>query len=299
MVSKISVVINTFNNEREIGRAIGSVKWADEILICDLNSYDKTLDIARKMGAEVVKFKEVTHVELARNFAISKASNDWILVLDPDEEIPESLSERLLQISSKMKEIDYVRIPRKNIIFGKWMQASGWWPDLNIRFFKKGKVKWSNKIHRPPEAKGEGLDLSANEKLAIIHNNYESVSQFILRMDRYTNIEANELIRDGYKFEWKDLINKPVNEFLSRFFSNQGYQDGLHGLVLSLLQAYSFLIVYLKLWEKESFRQSEISLSVIADEKKKIGQEIGYWINQTKKSRNLFKSFFQKIKAKK
>ena len=299
MVSKISVVINTLNNEGNIKRALESVKWADEILVCDMHSEDKTSGIAKEMGVKVIQVKKVEYVELARNFAISKASNDWILVLDPDEEIPESLKERLVEISSKMKEINYVRIPRKNIIFGKWMQASGWWPDLNIRFFKKGKVKWSNKIHRPPEAIGEGLDLSANEKLAIIHNNYESISQFILRMDRYTKVEANELIKGGYKFEWKDLINKPVNEFLSRFFSNKGYKDGLHGLVLSLLQAFSYLTVYLKIWDKESFQQSEVSLSDIADEKKKIGQDVDYWINQTIKSKNSIKSFFQKIKAKK
>ncbi len=299
MLSKISVVINTLNNEGNIKRALESVKWADEILVCDMHSGDKTSGIAKEMGAKVIEGKRVEYVELARNFSISKASNDWILVLDPDEEITESLKERLLQISSKMKGIDYVRIPRKNIIFGKWMQASGWWPDLNIRFFKKGKVKWSNKIHRPPEVMGEGIDLEADERWAIIHNNYGSISDFIIRMNRYTKVEADELIKDGCKFNWKDLIEKPLSEFLSRFFANKGYLDGLHGLALSLLQAFSFLIVYLRIWERENFKQSEINFSDIEDEKKRMNQDVDYWINQTKKSKSLLKSFFQKIKTKK
>lgn len=291
MVNQISVVINTFNEEKNIKRAIESVAWADEIIVCDMYSADKTVEIAKKLGAKVVFHKKLSYVEPARNFAISKASNDWVLILDPDEEVSGSLKDRLVEIAYKMDNINYVKIPRKSLIFGKWMQASMWWPDLNIRFFKKGKVIWGDKIHRPPEALGEGLDLPAEEKLSIIHHNYQTIGQFIERMNRYTDIQAKELQEEGYKFSWKDLLQKPLNEFLSRFFANKGYQDGLHGLALSILQAFSFLVVYLKVWEKLKFKEQEIDLSELKSEVKISGKAIEYWFKN--ENRNFLKKIYK------
>lgn len=274
-----------------------SVKWADEVIVCDMYSEDKTVELASKMGAKVVTHKRREYVEPARNFAVSKASNDWILILDPDERVPKTLSEKLTEISSKMEQIDYVRLPRKNLIFGKWMKASQWWPDYNIRFFKKGKVVWGDDIHRPPKTQGIGLDLPAEEQLAIIHHNYQAISQFIARMNRYTTVEANQLIQQNYTFKWPDLIEKPLSEFLSRFFANRGFEDGLHGLALSLLQAFSFLIVYLKVWENSSFKEVPLNLTDLEEEKNKAGYQINYWIKETKLSKNPFKRFFSKFRV--
>lgn len=293
----ISVIINTLNEEKNISRAINSVKWADEIMVCDMYSEDKTVEIAKKLGAKVVFHKRLDYVEPARNFAISKASNEWILIVDPDEEIPDQLAKRLKEIANKMHEIDYVRIPRKNIIFGRWMQASMWWPDLNVRFFKKGSVEWSDKIHRPPTASGVELDLPVEEGLAIVHHNYQTISQFITRMNRYTTVEADQLIKQNYQFKWQDLIEKPLGEFLSRFFAKKGYQDGLHGLALSLLQSSSFLIVYLKVWESSSFKEADLKLTDLETEKEKVGYQINYWMKEIKLSKNPFKRFLSKFKV--
>lgn len=289
-------MINTLNEEKNIERVIKSVAWTDEILVCDMHSMDKTIEKARKLGAKVISHKRLDYVEPARNFAISKASNGWVLLLDPDEEVSQALSDRLIQIASRMKEIDYIRIPRKNIIFGKWMKAAMWWPDYNIRFFKKGSVEWTDEIHRPPKTKGQGLDLAAEEELAIIHHNYQTISQFIIRMDRYTTVEANQLIKQNYQFKWQDLIQKPLGEFLSRFFANRGFEDGLHGLALSLLQSFSFLIVYLKVWENSSFKESDFKLTDLENEKEKGGYQINYWMKETKLSKNPFKRLLSKFK---
>ena len=297
MRSKISAIINTLNAKDNIERAIKSVKWTDEILVCDMYSEDKTVEIAKKLGAKVVFHKKLEYVEPARNFAISKASNDWVLILDPDEEVPQSLGERLFQIASKMKQIDYVRLPRKNLIFNKWMRASMWWPDYNIRFFKKGKVVWSDEIHRPPDTTGEGLDLPAEENFAILHHNYQTISQFINRMNRYTEVEAKYLIKHNYRFKWFDLLEKPLSEFLSRFFANKGYMDGLHGLALSLLQALSFLIVYLKVWEDSGFKETVLNLTDLESEKNKAAYQINYWIRESKLPKNPFKRFLSKFKV--
>ncbi len=297
MNNKISVVINTLNEEKNVEDAIKSVKWADEIVVCDMHSEDKTVETAKKLGAKIVFHRKEEYVELARNFAISKASNEWVLILDPDEEITEPLAKRLQMITDKMGQIDYVRIPRKNIIFGKWMRGAMWLPDLNVRFFKKGSVEWTTQIHRPPKTKGEGMDLPLEEGVAIIHHNYQSIWQFIERMNRYTQAEAKELKKQGYKFKWQDLLYKPLNEFLSRFFANKGYQDGLHGLALSLLQGFSFLIVYLKVWENSSFEEAALNLNDLKSEKEKLGYQINYWMREVLLSKNPFKRFLSKFKA--
>lgn len=296
-MGKISVVINTLNEEKNIERIIKSAKWADEIIVCDMYSTDKTVKIAKSLGAKVVFHKKLNYVEPARNFAISKASGEWILILDPDEEIPDQLAKRLKMIASGMESIDYVKIPRKNIIFGKWMKGAMWWPDFNVRFFKRESVEWTIEIHRPPQTKGVGIDLPAEEELAIIHHNYQSIGQFIERMNRYTQVEAEELKKQGYKFKWQDLLNRPLNEFLSRFFASKGYQDGLHGLALSLLQGFSFLIVYLKVWENSSFDQMALSLTDLEAEKNKAGYQINYWMRAVKLSKSPFKRFLSKFKV--
>ncbi len=297
-MDKISVVINTLNEEKNIKRVIKSVAWADEIIVCDMYSTDRTVEVARKSGAKVVFHKKLNYVEPARNFAISKASCEWVLILDSDEEIPATLAEKLIRIVSKMREIDYVRIPRKNIIFNKWMKASQWWPDYNIRFFKKGIVKWGNKIHRPPETQGEGLDLEADKRWAIVHHHYGSISEYLERLIRYTKVQAEEIRQEGYVFDFKDLIRKPLSEFLGRFFANRGFEDGLHGLSLSLLQAFSQFVVYLRLWEKGGFNLQAVDLEQLKEVKRQSGEELDYWFRYVNLSKNPFKRFFQKVRNK-
>lgn len=294
MPEKISAVINTLNEERNIRRAIDSIKWVDEIIVCDMHSDDNTVQVAKKLGAKVISHDRVNFVEPARNFAISKAHNPWVLVLDPDEEVSKDLAERLKEMATKPITADFVEIPRKNIIFGKWIKSAGWWPDYQIRFFKKGAVVWQDQIHSKPDTRGTGLTLPEDESFAIVHNNYQSISQFITRMNRYTNVEARQLKDQGYIFDWKNLIEKPLDEFLSRFFSNKGYKDGLHGLALSLLQAFSFLVVHLKLWELSRFKEEEIKPGDVKDIQSKLGDQLNYWVDQTQQ-KGLFKNLFSKL----
>lgn len=297
MSGKISVVINTFNEENCIARAVKSASWSDEVVVCDMYSEDKTAEIAKKNGAKVVFHERKKYVELVRNFNISQAKNGWVLILDPDEEVPDSLAEKLQAIAEK-DEASFVEIPRKNIIFGKWMKAAMWWPDYNIRFFKRGRVSYSGEIHRPPKTDGQGLKLPDDEKYALQHYHYISISQFLQRMDRYTSAQAEELQKEGYKFNWADLIAKPLSEFLGRYFANSGFKDGLHGLALSLLQSFSFLIVYLKVWEMEKFTQQDVSLSEVKNVNQKAGKEIGYWFKYSNLSSNPLINLAQRIRNK-
>jgi len=272
----ISVVINTFNNEGEISKAISSVKsLADEIVVCDMESSDNTPDVAKKLGAKVYSHKKEKYVELVRNFLISKAAGDWILILDPDEEISPKLAKIL-----KGAVADYYRIPRKNIIFGKWMKHSRWWPDYKIRFFKKGFVSWNEVIHSVPMTQGKGIDLPEKEEYAIIHSNYKNISSYFEKMLRYTDVQKDNLLKGGYVFSWKDLIKKPLNEFLSRFFEGEGYKDGIHGLALSLLQSFSELILYLKVWEKQGFSEKNLGKKELKEEINQAIYDVKWWLRK-------------------
>jgi len=276
-VGKVSVVINTLNEEKNLPRALASVAaLADEIVVVDMHSHDKTVEIAKKAKARVFLHKKTNYVEPARNYAISKASGDWILVLDADEEITGNLVKKLKDIV-KTSKADYYRLPRKNIIFSKWIKHARWWPDYNIRFFKKGKVTWNELIHSVPLTVGRGVDLQAKESNAIVHYHYSSISQYLLRLDRYTSEHAKLLVKDGYKFDWKDLIRKPVGEFVSRYFFAQGYKDGIHGLVLSGLQTFSEFSLYLKVWEMDSFKEADPKLLAVTKELNKGKKELNYW----------------------
>ncbi|MCX6724604.1 MAG: glycosyltransferase family 2 protein [Candidatus Shapirobacteria bacterium] len=297
-MNKISVIVNTWNEEQNIKRCLDSVKWADEIVVVDMFSTDKTVAIAKKSAAKIFSHKYTSYVEPARNFAIKKTTGDWILILDADEEISSELAQKLKNLTENKEGLTYFRLPRKNIIFGKWIKHSRWWPDYNIRFFKKGAVCWSEKIHSVPLTRGEGFDLESKEANAILHYHYQTVSQHLERLNRYSDIQARELVENGYKFNWSDLLRKPMSEFLSRFFAGDGYKDGTHGLILSLLQSFSELVKYLKVWEKEGFKFQELPLDNFAMEMKKLGKELSYWwttifINETG---NLFKKIPLKIK---
>ncbi len=285
----ISVVINAQNVEADLPRALASVKsLADEIVVVDQSSTDKTSEIAKKAGAKVFKHKSVDYVEKARNFGLSKATKDWILVLDPDEEIPQSLASHIQRII-KSPKADYYRIPRKNIIFGHWMKYTKWWPDYNIRLFKKGTVSWNEVIHAVPMTQGVGGEIKDKEELAIIHHNYDGIDDYLERMIRYSKIQSEDLIKNNYKFSWTDLINKPVSEFLGRYLAGKGYKDGLHGLALSTLQAFSEFVVYVRVWGKSGYPEKELSKDEIKNTFNKKIHDINWWI---RKEFSFFSKFF-------
>jgi len=280
-MAKLSVVINNLNEKDHLKKVISSVKkLADEIVVIDMESTDGSTQVAKKMGAKVYTHQRLDYVEPARNFGIEKASGPWILILDPDERVSPKLQNKIKQIINK-PEADYFRLPRKNIVFGKWLEYSRWWPDYNIRLFKKGSVSWNEIIHGVPLTHGKGLDLDAKENESIIHHHYESIDQYIERMNRYSSVQARLLLKEGVKFNWQDLIKKPSQEFLSRYFVGQGYKDGVHGLSVSLLQMVSELAVYLKLWQASKFPQKNLGPKESVSLMRKVEKDFHYWYADT------------------
>lgn len=296
-MAKISVVINTYNEEKKLSRALSSLKgFANEIVVVDMMSTDSTREIAKSYKARVFKHKKIGFVEPARNFAISKAKYDWVLILDADEVIPETLKTHL-KSETKDTNASYFRIPRRNIIFGKWIKHTGWWPDYNIRFFKKGTVSWNEIIHSVPVTTGMGADLPARQEFAIKHTHYSSIEEYITRMNRYTTIQARELNKEGKMFNWTDIFRKPFAEFLTRYFAQEGYKDGLHGLSLSLLQAFSELTLYAKLWQKQKFKKRKISLEEAEEMFGETSSDLGWWFATARvdSAKNIFVQLWRRI----
>ena len=275
---RLSIVINTLNEEKNLPRVLASIDGlADEIVVVDMKSDDKTVEIAEKGGAKVYGHERTNYVEPARNFAIAKTTGEWILILDADEELTRELKTKIRSLVNDT-DYDYFRIPRKNMVFGKWLKHSRWWPDYNIRLFRKGCVVWNEVIHSVPMTTGVGFDLEEKEAYAIIHNHYISIEQYVSRLNRYTTQHALLLIKAGYKFDWRDVLIKPPGEFFSRYFFGKGYKDGLHGLAVCLLQGFSELVLYLKVWEiQDKFEERQPPLKLVISTMDQVSKDLNYW----------------------
>ena len=286
-MSKISVVISAFNEEKNIERCLKSLSFADEIVVVDNSSNDSTLEIAKKYTDKVFTQKNnPTAIDLQKNFGFEKATNEWILSIDADEEVSNELAEEIRHIlnakPSSMASINGFWIPRKNFMFGKWIKENtGWYPDYQLRLFRKGQGKYVSKtVHKDLFVEGETEKLKEH----IIHHNYDSIEQYVKKILNYAPNEAEEYLRNGYKFSYFDVIRFPLNDFMAWFFARKGYKDGFHGLVLALMQAFYHFLVFAFIWEKQGFKEYDKDDFLKDTEKEfsKAGKEILYWVSREK-----------------
>lgn len=276
---KLSVVINTKNSASTLKNTLESVKFADEIIVVDMNSVDDTLKIVKKFTKNIFKYKDVGYVEPARNFAINKASHEWILIVDSDEVVNAGLKKYIQQILKSEKTADIYLIPRQNLIFNHEMKHTGWWPDYQPRLFKKGKINWPNKIHQHPTLQGEVHKIPAKKSLSIIHQNYDDVSSYIERLNRYTLIQAkNENRGFTEAINSTKIIDSFFEEFFRRFFVLSGYKDQVAGTGLSFLQAMYELIVKLRIWEIQEQSELKQPASVVIKSLEINRNHLNYWL---------------------
>lgn len=274
----VSVVLSVRNEEAKIKRSLASVQWADEIIVVDNESTDETTKIALQYGARVIRGKNNPMLNVNKNFGFTKAKRDWILSLDGDEVIEPALAHEIRAATGT--QVDGYWIARKNILFGKWIQHGLWWPDKQLRLFRRGKGAFPCKhVHEYLAVDGPTAELHSS----MVHYNYETISQFIRKMDEiYTGSEVDNHIASGYTLFWYDAIRFPVSDFVKTYFAESGYKDGLHGLVLSILQAFYSFIVFAKLWEREKFKEQDIPLGMVEKERTRVGKEVNYWVLSTK-----------------
>jgi len=297
-VTKLSVILATYNEEKNIKACLESVRGlADEIVIVDGQSTDKTVAIAKKYTQKIFFRKNPLMFHKNKQLAIEKATGEWILYLDADERVNPKLKKEILEVigATPRESRSGYWIPRKNIIFGKWIRHTGWWPDKQLRLFRNGFAKLPcQSVHEQPKLKGETGELTN----PLIHYNYQTVSQFVSRLNYYTENDKNVFLKNKKQFHWTDAIRWPTAEFLKRFFQQEGYKDGLHGLVLSFLQAFSRLVTFAKIWEAQDFAASEINFSKLRQVAKQEAKEWRYWFLTSKidQTDNYLKKIIHKLK---
>lgn len=297
-MATLTVVISAWNEEAKIKRCLTSASWADEIVFVDNSSIDNTLHIAKQFTPKVFNRPNNPMLNINKNFGFSKATGDWVLSLDADEEVTKELAHEIRSVINEKSETVGYWISRKNILFGKWIMHGLWWPDKQLRLFQRNKGKFSG-IHVHEYLSVDGPTGELQEPY--IHYNYETISQFLRKMDTiYTESEVQKHISANYQLSWYDAIRFPVSDFVKIFFAQEGYKDGLHGLVLSLLQAFYSFVVFAKLWEKNKFNQIDIPITSITKEFHKAQEEVKYW-NITaamKESPNRIERLLLKMKRK-
>lgn len=275
----ISIVISAFNAEQTFEKCLTSLRWADQIIVIDNQSTDETAAIAKRFGATIFHRKNNPMLNVNKNFGFDKAKTNWILSIDSDEEVPQGLAKEIRRVIDGNDGVNGYWIARKNIIFGKWIRHGLWWPDKQLRLFKRGRgVFPCVHVHEYLEVDGKTEDL----REPYIHYNYASISQYLNKMETiYIESEVQKHIRLGYNVSWMDALRFPISDFLKIYFAQAGYKDGLHGLILSLLQAFYSFLVFAKLWERASFVDIDVPLVSVNQELFLRGREISYWVNES------------------
>src|SRR3989344_3603751 len=236
---KLTVAIITLNEEKDLPRCLNSIRQlADEIVVVDCGSTDKTVEIARKFGVKVYSRKFDDYAN-QKNYALQLARGEWILSLDADEEISVDLAQEIKKVIKSDKFVAYA-IPRENIILGKWIKHTRWQSELDrhIWLWKKNAGKWEGRVHEEVIVKGK-VGILKNLK---VHYQYGTVKEFLEMINNYSDLETKD------KFSYSRLFFDPIYNFCVRYFYRLGVLDGWRGFVLSYLMGVYHLVTWVKVW---------------------------------------------------
>lgn len=244
-MSTLSVVIITKNEEANLPRCLESVKWADEIIVVDSNSVDRSRDIAASYGARVhnIEWQGFGH---AKQTGVSQVRSDWVLSIDADEEVTADLQKEILDvIGSNGSTVGY-EMPRRTRFLGRWIYHCGWYPDPVLRLFRREHGQFDMAlVHERLIVDGPTGRLQ-NE---LLHYSYPTLEKYFEKFNRYTTLGAREAFERGEKVGWAKLVIKPFAAFIKHFLIRRGFLDGVEGLVISVLSSCSVLVKYAKLRE--------------------------------------------------
>ena len=248
MPVRLSIALITYNEEKNISRTLESVKWADEIVVVDSGSTDGTAAICREYGAKVVH-QDWLGFARQKNLAIDRTSGDWVLSLDADEPIEPGLEQEIRSIITSPQPLDGYRIPRKTFFLGKQIRHGGWYPDYNLRLFRKGRGRFEERIvHEAIRVQGR----IGNTEHAILHHAYPDLASYMDSINRYSSLAVDVMREKGISRVQTGGINilfRPVLTFVLKYFLRFGFLDGKHGLVLNLFHSYYVFAKYAKAWE--------------------------------------------------
>jgi len=239
---KITATIITLNEERNIARAIESLRCCDEIVVVDSGSVDRTVELAQKLGARVIEAGWLGYAA-QKNRAAEQASHDWILSLDADEALSEALEAEIWNLKKTGPRYDAYTMPRLARYLGRWILHSGWYPDLKVRLYHRAKAHWvGDFVHESVEVEGRLGHLDGN----LLHFTCESLSEHLKTLDRYTTLAAQELAARRIPVPMSRLILDPAWTFMKSYVWHRGFQDGLEGLIIAHMAAFYTLLKYAK-----------------------------------------------------
>lgn len=243
--NKISVVINTYNAEQHLEEVLEAVKGFDEVLICDMESTDHTVEIAKRHGCRVITFPNGQHniVEPAREFAIHETVYDWVLVIDADELVTPGLRDFLYSQIANEDCPDGIAIPRKNYFMGRFLHSA--YPDYVLRFFRRDITHWPPVIHCSPEVKGRVVRIPKGRRdLALEHLANDSIASIVSKSNTYSDYEV--LRRRDKNYGLFALFARPLFRFFKSYVLKCGFLDGMPGLIHALLDGYYQFVVVAK-----------------------------------------------------
>lgn len=250
-MARISVVIATKDEERNIRDCLESVKWADEIVVVDDASKDRTVEICREFTSNIIPKDSKGDFHFNKNLGIERSSGEWILSIDADERITQELCREIKDAIGKSDKLGYY-ISRKNYFLGKWIRGCGWSPDYIIRLFRKGSTRWpliAEDFHGTPNIKQK--EKTGYLKNAMLHYTYSSFTQFLEKFNLYTSALAKQEYIRGKKTNFLlCFLLKPCFVFFHKYFFLRGYIDGFRGFFISIASGLTILMTYAKLWEK-------------------------------------------------
>ena len=247
----LSVALITRNEEANLARTLQSVRWADEIVVLDCGSTDRTEEIADQFGAKFF-VEQWRGFGAQKNAAIARCSGDWVLSLDADEEISAELGGEIRRLLGGVPPYDAYFLPRRNLFLGRWMRHGGYWPDRKLRLFRRGSAQFEDSaVHETMRCAGEAGRLSG----AMIHHAYPTLDVYIEHMNRYSSLGAGQVAGRGktsrsiLSFLWNVYLN-PVATFQYNYFLRGGFLDGREGLLLHLYHSAYVSLKYAKAWER-------------------------------------------------
>lgn len=249
MKKNISVVINTYNAAKYLNKVLNTAKDFDEIIVCDMESTDNTVEIATAGGAKVVTFPKANHksAEPARTFAIQSASSDWVLVVDADELIPKQLRDYLYDFIENPGEIRGLYIPRKNNIMGRFIPSL--YPDYQLRFFIREGTEWPPYVHTFPKVKGKISHIPQKRKELAFEHLDDSTRSAVAKINDYTDNEVEK--RAPKKVTLLNLMISPSWRFFKQYFIKGGFRYGIAGYIDAVRQSQYKFTMLCKMYEKQ------------------------------------------------
>jgi glycosyltransferase involved in cell wall biosynthesis len=251
-VPKVSVTVITKNEAADIGGALASASWADELIVVDSESTDDTVAIARQHTDRIV-VREWAGYPAQKNFAASLASHDWILSLDADERITPALAAEIQRTLQAAPDHQGFRIPRVTWHLGRWIRTTDWYPDYQIRLYDRRSAQWTGRyVHESLSVSGSIGQL--REELE--HFAYRDIADHLETIERYTTLAARQMREEGRRAGWLQIAGHPPLAFLRNYLLKGGVTDGVPGLVISAMNAYYVFLKFAKLWELQGVQGS-------------------------------------------